>query len=517
MLFILFVVPSAWLIYKGIRSHKKSLIVWGSMIGLLTLLVTWFLGFWGEKLWFDELGYDRRFWTVFLTKLALFAGAFLVGGILIFLITFSLKGNGPQKRIRIFAVLTGGLISGFLMASHWETVLLFLHRISTAVREPVLNMETGFYLFTYPLLSLIYSGFLYLSIIALAASLAGNLKNDRDSRTGWILRDNLEKNRSLFLSAGIFLIVLACGKFIKRYGLLYSEQGIVSGPGWTDDNIRLPMLLIMAVLTAIAGIAMMIPSARNRISRLFSRGGFLTETGRLVIIPVLVFSLWFITLLLIPGLFQWLKVQPNEISVEKPYIKNNIEFTRYGYGLHQIEEVDFPVSEEFSEETVSSNRHLLNNIRLWDYRALDAVFKQFQEIRLYYEFLDVDIDRYTIDSTYNEVMISAREMNTGNLPEQSQTFVNKRFKYTHGYGVTLNRVNEFTGEGLPNLLVKDIPPVSKSDDLAVTRPEIYFGEMTGEFVVVNSEEKEFDYPQGENNIYVRYGGKGGVSSAPSAA
>ena len=189
---------------------------------------------------------------------------------------------------------------------------------------------------------------------------------------------------------------------------------------------------------------------------------------------------------------------------------HNIAFTREAYGLNKIRSEEYPVSGKFTEETVEQNQGVFSNIRLWDYRALDAVFKQFQEIRLYYEFTDVDIDRYHIKGSYNEVMISAREMEMRNLPPESQTFVNKRFKYTHGYGITLNRVSEFTPEGLPNLLVKDIPPVSKYDELKVTRPELYYGEMANDFVVVNSKEKEFDYPSGEHNIYAQYQGKGGV-------
>jgi hypothetical protein len=175
-----------------------------------------------------------------------------------------------------------------------------------------------------------------------------------------------------------------------------------------------------------------------------------------------------------------------------------------------VEENEFPASEEFNRQMVQNNQNLFSNIRLWDYRALDAVFKQFQEIRLYYEFSDVDIDRYHIDGDYREVMISAREMEVSNLPPNSQTFVNKRFKYTHGYGAVLTKVNEFTPEGLPNLLIRDIPPITQYQSLEIDRPEIYYGELTENHVIVNSEEEEFDYPSGENNIYTRYKGNGGV-------
>ncbi|MFW6310336.1 MAG: UPF0182 family protein [Prolixibacteraceae bacterium] len=508
-IFLLFLALAIFLIYRGQKSKSKSLIIAGALIGLVTLLFSGFMDFWGEKLWFDELGYNDRFWTVWLTKIGLFIGAFITGGAYVYLLTFSLK-KGRQKLIRYLAVFISALLSGFWLYAEWETILKYIFRVTTDVSEPVLNLQTGFYLFVYPFLELIFSTFLSLTIIALIASLATSFKTQQNGDSNITLKEDFIKNKSLFTSAGILLIVLAFGKFTDRYGLLYSTEGVVSGPGWTDDNIRLPMLLIIAILTAFAGVIMMIPSARRRFSALFSKNKRFAGPQEIIMIPAAVLILWAVTLSLIPSLFQWLKVEPNEITVERQYIENNIEFTRKGFHLNKVEEREFPVSEEFSKQTVESNQNLLNNIRLWDYRALNAVFKQFQEIRLYYEFNDVDIDRYTIDGNYNQVMISAREMQIRNLPQESQTFVNKRFKYTHGYGITLNRVSEFTPEGLPNLLVKDIPPVSKFDELKVNRPEIYYGELTDEFVVVNTEEEEFDYPSGENNIYVRYQGQGGV-------
>ncbi len=508
-LFLLFIALAIFLIYRGLKSKSTPVIIIGALIALITLLFPGFMEFWGEKLWFDQLGFNERFWTVWGAKISLFAGAFIVGGVYIYLLTFSLK-TSREKLIRYIAVFIGALLSGIWLFSDWEVVLKYIFRIQTSVIEPILNMQTGFYLFVYPFLKIIFSTLFSLTVIALIASLVASFKSEQNGGSNITLREDFNKNESLFISTGVLLIVLSFGKFLDRYGLLYSTEGIVSGPGWTDDNIRLPMLLLMTIVTAIAGLIMMIPSVRKRISGIFGNSSRFSGVKEIIVIPGVTFAFWIITLSIVPSLFQWLKVEPNEITVERPYIENNIEFTRNGYNLNKVEEKEFPVSDNFSQEIVTSNRNLLNNIRLWDYRALDAVFKQFQEIRLYYEFTDVDIDRYTIDGNYNQVMISAREMETGNLPAESQTFVNKRFKYTHGYGITLNRVNEFTPEGLPNLLVKDIPPVSIFKELEVTRPELYYGELTDDFVLVNTDEQEFDYPSGENNIYARYQGKGGV-------
>jgi len=508
-LFLLFIALSIFIIYKGQKSKNTPVIASGVIIGLLTLFSSWFMEFWGEKLWFDQLGYNERFWTVWLTKIGLFAGAFIIGGLFVYLLTFSLKEK-RQKIIRYLAVGVGALLSGIWMFSDWETFLKFIYRIPTSVTEPILNMQTGFYLFALPFLNKLYSTILILSIIALAASLITSFRTTGNENSTVRLRDDFQRNTSLFFSLGVLLIVLAFGKFLSRFALLFSQQGVVSGPGWTDDKIRLPMLLLMAVVTAAAGILTIIPATRKWIASAFGRKNGNNKLQELLVLPGITFALWLIALSLVPSLFQWLKVEPNEITVERPYIKNNIEFTRKGFHLNKVEENEFPANENLSQQTVVSNSNLLDNIRLWDYRALDAVFKQFQEIRLYYEFFDVDIDRYMINGKYSEVMISAREMETGNLPAESQTFVNKRFKYTHGYGIALNRVNEFTREGLPNLLVKDIPPASKYSELEVNRPEVYYGELTDGFVVVNTNEKEFDYPSGENNIYAQYKGDGGV-------
>ena len=220
--------------------------------------------------------------------------------------------------------------------------------------------------------------------------------------------------------------------------------------------------------------------------------------------------LWIVGLNIIPGIFEALVVKPNEITFERPYITNNIKFTQHGFGLNKVEEKEFPESGSFSMNTVKNNPAIFNNIRLWDWRALDATYRQFQGFRLYYQFSDVDVDRYNVDGNYRAVMVSAREMDINNLPPQSQTFVNKRFQYTHGYGVTMSTVNEFTSQGLPHLLIKDIPIESEDSTLEVKQPRIYYGELTNAPVIVNSREKEFDYPNGNENVYNKYGGTGGV-------
>jgi uncharacterized membrane protein (UPF0182 family) len=317
----------------------------------------------------------------------------------------------------------------------------------------------------------------------------------------------------VYRAAGVLLLVMAFGKYLDRFHLMYSELGAVTGPGWTDVTVRLPALTVMVFMLLLAGGGLIVAPLRRRLLAVFRRR---LDRKRSLhgyafgAIAVVVFGIQVVLVNGLPAAFQRLRVEPNEITFEEPYIAHNIRMTRQGFRLDQVEEKEYPASEEFSAEMVKQNRTIFSNIRLWDWRALDAVYKQFQEIRLYYEFADVDVDRYTIDRDYRQVMVSAREMELDNLPQQSQTFINRRFKYTHGYGITMTNVSEFTPQGLPDLLIRDIPPKSRQPEIVVERPEIYYGELTRTPAVVNTREAEFDYPKGDENATIRYLGEGGV-------
>lgn len=210
-----------------------------------------------------------------------------------------------------------------------------------------------------------------------------------------------------------------------------------------------------------------------------------------------------------PTIIQSAVVLPNEGTKERPYILNNIEATRVAYGLDKIREEEFPVKEGISFEDIEKNDKIISNIRLWDWRPIKQTLKQIQAIRLYYDFNSVDMDRYYFNGNYQQVMVSPRELDKDKIPEQAKTWVNETLTYTHGYGVVVNPVNKISGEGLPELLIKDIPPVS-SVNLTITRPEIYYGEITKGYVIVKTKAKEFDYPKGDENVYSTYAGNGGI-------
>ncbi len=213
---------------------------------------------------------------------------------------------------------------------------------------------------------------------------------------------------------------------------------------------------------------------------------------------------------LYPAVVQRFIVAPNELAAERPFIAHAIAFTRYAFGLDNIRERDFSASGTLTPQVLEANQATIQNIRLWDWRPLLTTYSQLQEIRLYYTFNDVDVDRYLIGGQLRQVMLAARELDTDQLPEQAQTWINRHLIYTHGYGVVVSPVNEFTREGLPLLLVRDIPPKADDPALEVTRPEIYFGEVTRDYAIVHTTEPEFDYPSGDQNIYTRYEGPAGV-------
>lgn len=500
---------------KGSQGKSKSRVVIGLVTATILILLFWLMDFWGEKLWFDALGYSRRFWTSFWAH----AGMAAVGALVSTLFSLALLFFIPKdkKLLRYAVIVLAFLIGGVWGASNWDTTLKWWYGVQTGLSDPILHTDTGFYLFSLPFYDNLQGLLLTLAVITLIASVIINYRIERvGNQFQFSQLSHVEErkiNNSIYLNGGILILLAAIGKYLARFHLLYSHLGVVSGPGWTDVNIILPTYNGIIIITALLGIILFIPAGRKLLQRFVAIFRINIFNSALLTVGVaagFMLIIWLLGLTLIPDAFQGIRVEPNEISYEKPYIANNIKFTRYGFKLNTIEEKEFPVVDSFSRNMVTENESIFNNIRLWDWRALEAVLKQFQEIRLYYQFNDVDIDRYHYNGEYRQVMVSAREMNIDNLPENSQTFVNRVFKYTHGNGIALSTVTDFTPEGLPNLLLKNIPPESKYSDLKVTQPRIYYGEITNHYVIANSTEQEFDYPQGEENVYTRYNGSGGV-------
>jgi len=516
VLLLVLLAIAAVIFLNGLKKRNKSNVFWGIFIGLLSLGFFWFMGFWGEALWFRSLGYENRFWLKII-----YSGVCALAGILIsfggtYLLTLPISKN--FKYIKWVTILVATFSGGMWGYSNWDVILKFLNSVPTNMMDPIFGKSIGFYLFTLPFLDIIYVLFFTISFLSIAASIIATFVRLGPQGIFFYLPPSVSEStkslhNSLYLNSSVFLLVLAFGKFLSKYHLMYSSSGVVFGPGWTDTNILIPAFNIVVVLMVLMSIVIIIPYLRNKYKNLFNRFRINATNSPIFIMGgtgVFVILIWFLGLTAIPGLFEALVVKPSEITYERPYITNNIKFTRYGFGLNKVKTKEFPENGTFTMNTVKNNPVIFNNIRLWDWRALDATYRQFQGFRLYYQFSHVDVDRYNINGNYRQVMVSAREMDINNLPAQSQTFVNKRFQYTHGYGITMSTVNEFTPQGLPHLLIKNIPTESEDSTLDVTQPRIYYGELTNTPVIVNSKEKEFDYPNGNENVYNRYNGKGGV-------
>lgn len=512
IIFLALLAISLFFIITGYRRGKPSRKILGGILLVFSIGIFWFMGFWGEKLWFDAIGYNDRFWTLFFYRLGFTIGGVILGALIIYLLLLTLPKN--RNKLKLFAIGIGGFFGGTWGYGSWNIFLKFWYKVNLGISDPILDKDVGFYLFSLPFLDQIQHALLILTFLALIVSFVAQFRlvkgaNSYEVKPG----DTSYSTKSLYLNGAVLLFIMAFGKYLERFHLLFSDLGAVSGPGWTDDTIKLPALLVVVIITALVGLLLLIPKGRNLSSGLLKKFNIDIEKAAATTVVghiVLVMFIWFLLLSALPGVFQNYRVEPNEISYEKPYIANNIEFTRHGFNLDSIEERQFPAADTFTRDMVAQNKTIFNNIRLWDWRALDAVLKQFQEIRLYYEFTDVDIDRYRYGGEYRQVMVSAREMEVDNLPPESQTFVNKHFKYTHGYGMVLTTVTDFTPEGLPNLLVKNIPPETEYPELEVKKPQIYYGELTDDYAIVNSAEQEFDYPRGDENVYISYPGKGGV-------
>ena len=517
LLLIVLLGLAGWVVRSGVvrRSRRRVLMGGAGVIAVLAFFAL--LSFLSELYWFEAAGYQDRFWRMVAAKVAATLLGGVAGGAGVGLLHQPLAAE--PRWFRRSALLAGAAAGVWIGFESWDEALLLLNRVEVGIAEPILELDASFYLFLLPLLDRAFGLLVVVALLAWAASVLALFVPPPEGvvalasgSTARIATAGPWPRPTLWSTAGLAMVA-AAGLLLAQFHLLYSDWGVVAGAGWTDVHVRLPAYWIVAVLTLGLGVAPLVPPVARRL-RLRLRLPLLQrpalELGSLATAWLTIVIVWLVALVGLPNLVQFLVVEPNEITFEKPYIANNIEFTRRGFRLHEVEERQFPATGVLTRDTVRQNQQLLSEVRLWDVRALDAVYRQFQEIRLYYAFNDVDIDRYVLGDRYRQVMISARELEQRNIPEQSQTFVNLRFKYTHGYGVTLATVRDFTRDGLPNLLVKDIPPRSQLPEVQIERPQIYYGELTGDPVVVNSLEPEFDHPSGDENVTTIYSGSGGV-------
>lgn len=473
-----------------------------------------------EWLWLSELGYNRLFWTVRGAQLILTLTAFLVSAVYLVFNLRRLSGElkhvnfqgtplqnfnlnltleRHQKQLTLFFTMVGlGIAFLFAVGFYisWDDSLRFIWNVPYGETDPVFGKDIGFYLFQLPFWKLIQVSLTLLSGVTLVALVliylfTGLLDSGPD---GFHASDRITTH--IRLNGALFTGFLAWGFWLARYQLLLKPDGIVFGAGYTDMAIQYPTLLILLGGTALLALLLVLPiriPLRKWVPLITIALVIVLAGGRVIL----------------PQMVQSFRVDPNELELEAPYLTNNIEMTRLAFGLDKVREIDYSARDTLRADDVRRNRDAIENIRLWDPRLLIQTYRQLQEIRSYYEFYQVDNDRYTIDGETVQVMLSAREI-ARTLPSQSDTWVNRHLQYTHGFGLVMNSVAEANQQGQPRFLLQDIPPVTDSPDLQVDQPAIYYGESNDGYYIVNTDVPELHYPSGDQNAYTHYDGTGGI-------
>ena len=488
------------------------------------------LSYYVDALWFDSLGYGDVFWKSLNLQSAVFAATGLVTFAALYGAFLALKPSGfgetgnsgvifinnrPVKlpvgpvlsliAVVLSVVVALGTATGWM--AEWPTLGLWWYGRDAVVpataaaghvADPIFGRPLAFYLFALPVWQMAAGWLLRLSILTFLMGLfffvasrgSGVLRRRRgpgDSGTA----------RGLALVWALLLLAIAAQVYLGRFESLFDDHTIFAGVTYTEAHVTLTGKLLVAI-ALVLGAVMAVVAA------------FAAPHVRWLGAAVLPAAVLYLGTGAIGTYVEGFIVKPNELVREQPYITHNIEFTRQAYGLNRIAQRAFPAETTAEAADVANNQATLQNIRLWDWRALQDTLRQLQEIRTYYDFPDIDIDRYAIDGTLRQVMLATRELNVAKLPESSRTWINEKLIYTHGYGLTMNAVNGFTPEGLPALLLKDMPVQSATPSLTVTRPEVYFGEMTNTDVYVKTRQQEFNYPQGQTNSLTSYEGTGGI-------
>ncbi len=498
----------------------KGWIVLTGVIIIVLYLLGLFINYYGDWLWFHNLGYGSVFNTMILSQVVSFV-LFFVIFVLFAAVQVNLsykwgaltrnnrflREDDPRALIlplyrgkRVFwfwAAVT--VFFGIVMASsasgHWNEFLQFIHPSKFGVTEPIFGKDAGFYIFRLPVYEFLTGWYLFMVVLSAVMVLFSYYLDNAFGMQGNTFHVSPRVKNHLIQLSAFFGLGIAALFLVKLYNLLYSSNGVAYGPSYMDVHAQIPAYRVIVVLTLIVSLLLFLyPVYRKKKFLLYSVGAW-----------VLV---WIGFVWIYPSLVEQYVVKPNELQKETPYIINNIKLTREAFGLNKIAVKPFPVTQNITYQDIRHNQQTINNVRLWDRRPLIQTYKQLQEIRLYYDFKSVQVDRYHFKK-YTQVALGARELPLSEVPARARTWVNDHLIYTHGYGVVMSPVNKITPNGMPELIVKDIPPTT-SVPLNLKQMGIYYGEETNQYVIVNTKAKEFDYPKGDENVYTSYQGKGGV-------
>ncbi|MGB8261597.1 MAG: UPF0182 family protein [Terracidiphilus sp.] len=507
-------------------SPRKSRGGW-KIWSLLALLIVVFLfgrsivSWWVDLLWYQSLGYEQVFWTARLTAWTTFALFFVLTFLILYgvfaLLLRAHRDDLPSAHtivvagrevtlslipvLRLAAVaasLLVALAAGGAMSSDWQTLALWWHAPTAAgPADPIFGLSLAFYLFTLPAWQLLLGWLLTLAVVSCLFAgaflvIAGGARVFASD-----LRSQPMPLRGLSVAVAFLLLVAALRVCLGRYALLFDHHTIFDGVTYTDAHVLVTGKLVLAGALLLGALIALF-------------GAAVAPRVRWLVASVLPAVLCYVCV----GLAAWyvssFLVKPNELVREQPYIAHNIQLTRQAFSLDTFDLREFPAETTVEATEPANNQPTLQNIRLWDWHALQDTLRQIQEIRTYYDFPDIDIDRYPIAGQMRQVMLATRELNVEKLPESSRNWINEKLIYTHGYGITMNPVNGFTAEGLPTLLLSNMPIQASVPGLNVTRPEIYFGELTNTDVYVKTRQQEFNYPQGDTNNLTTYAGSGGI-------
>jgi len=516
----------------------SPLLKWGLIIfGLIFLfiLLSVLRQIYTNWLWFDALDYLSVYLKILTTRVVLFfVGALAFTAIVVPNAVFAYRNSrdehamlraphvydlldrlflwGTRLTIFLLAIIFGSVVGG-----QWDTVLQFINMVPFNIEDPAFHKDVSFYVFTLPLLNMVQGWLLgtIITVTVVTSSIYFINISLRGVNLGQAITAPIISHASILL--GVLLFVITWSYWIDIYELLFSSSGAIFGASYTDLNARLPALRILIVVGGLIGL-LLLANAYFRSPRIVVGG-----LGLWIAAAIIVGAVY-------PSLVQRFQVAPNELEKERIYIPRNLEFTRQGFALDRIVEESYNLATietgdlagelaPLTAETIAANPGTINNVRLWDRRPLRSIYNQIQFFRAYYRFVSVDIDRYDIDGKIRQVVLGARELFPEDLPEESQSWINRRLQYTHGFGVAMSPTTEFTTDGKPEFFIKDIPPKAGKKSLegkvpSVTVPQIYYGENSANYVIVNSKEAEFDFPATDSNISssseYRYDGNGGV-------
>ena len=508
--------PSPQLRFEDLDFAKLTRSVRYLLLGLVVLVIlmglNWARAFYTDWLWFSNIEHEAILLTrvtsqiwLYLLGLMVFVALAAPNLFVAYRSTAGYPRPGQQLSpeayqlarklllwVGLMAVVIGAILMAGSPAGRWESFLRFFRGVAFHETDPIFQKDFSFYIFTLPILEFVRSWLLGV-MVAILVSVAGfyyvadSLRGESFSLEGKV------KSHLLVLGALIFLLI-AAGHWLGRYDLLYSPTGAVYGIGYTDNHVTLPARGFLTIVALICA-GLLVASIRFQGNRLIILG-----VGGWIV-------LGFLAGIALPGMVQRLYVEPSELAREKPYLTNNIDSTRKAYGLETLISQSHPALGEVEAEAVAKNQGTISNIRLWDEGPLLQSYNQIQFFRLYYDFLAVQTDRYIVDGELRQVMIATRELSAEKLPEEAQRWVNRYLQFTHGYGIAMSPVTEVAPGGRPNFFVRDVPP---KGEIALNRPEIYYGLKSLNFAIVRSGMKEFNYPGQDGPVYTRYDGNGGV-------